>query len=154
MVQGRSCLLIALSAVVFVAAFVGFIGVGVWRAIRAEENHHATLLTIRVVDQFIHEKHRWPTSWTELEEVSFPSPAPSPLNVRWDGSRAMYNWPRDCHAVHERVEIDFDFDVYSSGNLSRGEFCAIMPSERYCYEYRDSVELHYLLRSIEEVREK
>ncbi len=114
--------------------------VGVSQALRAEENLHATLFTIRLVEQFVHGKGRWPGSWEELEKLSFPSDAPSPLNgqlsvIRIGGQRG-FEWPDEAEFLSERVAIDFDPDLKVVATQNPMDFAAIRPIGPY-YEYRD-----------------
>ena len=113
---------------------------GITVSLQAEENLHATLFTIRLVEQFVHEYGRWPQSWRELEQMSFPGDAPSPLNneltvIRIGGSHG-YDWPAQSPHLQECVTIDFAADANSIVNQDPMQFQAIRPSGPY-YEYRD-----------------
>src|SRR6187200_367552 len=76
---------------------------GVRVSIEAEYNLHATILTIRVVEQFVTDKRRWPHSWIELEDQSLPNE----LQV------GMYPWPESSADVRRRVIVDFDADPHA-----------------------------------------
>ena len=73
---------LSIALLVFAAVLVGawMLYTGVTASLQAEEDLHATLFTIRLVEQFVHENGRWPQSWSDLEQLAFPSDAPSPLN--------------------------------------------------------------------------
>jgi hypothetical protein len=64
-------------------------------SLQAEENLHATLFTIRLVEQFVAENGRWPHSWDELEKLSVPG----------------YDWPAASTDIQRRVVIDFGADL-------------------------------------------
>jgi hypothetical protein len=120
---------------------VGMIYVGVSRSLRAEENLHATLFVIRVVEQFVDENGRWPKSWQELERTKVPSSAPSPLNdgltsVVYIGGQHGYEWPAESAQLQERVTIDFQADHEAIIGQNPMDFQAIQPIGPY-YEYRD-----------------
>jgi hypothetical protein len=134
---------LGLSALVLVVAAIGVGGwmvyVGVSTSLRAEENLHATLFTIRLVEQFVHDKGRWPTSWDELERLQFPSTAPLPLNgeisvVRIGGQHG-YDWPGQAEHLKECVAIDFQVAPKFVVSQNPNDFSAIKPIGPY-YEYR------------------
>jgi hypothetical protein len=116
---------------------VGMIYVGVSRSLRAEENLHATLFVIRVVEQFVDENGRWPKSWQELERIKVPNSPVSPLNdVVYSGGQGGYAWPAATAQLQERVTIDFQVDQMAIIGQKLMDFQAIKPIGR-CYEYRD-----------------
>ena len=103
-------------------------------------NLDATLFTIRLCEQFVHKYGRWPKSWSELEQVSFHSDAPSPLHgeltvVRIGGSHG-YDWPTRSPHLRECVTLDFAADANTIINQDPMEFEAIKPNGP-CFEYRD-----------------
>ena len=109
----------ALVGLVIVALLVGawMLYSGIAVSIQAEKNLHATLFTIRLVEQFVHEYGRWPHSWRELEQMSFPGDAPSPLitnNFTRIGGSHSYNWPAQFSALagirHNRLCCGCQFD--------------------------------------------
>lgn len=120
--------------------------IGVRESIRAEDNLHATLFVIRLVEQFVDENGRWPKSWSELEQMQFPSDAPSPLHgfpapkpgeatvVRIGGQHG-FDWPDQSQFLQECVAIDFDPDIAAIANQDPMDFEAIKPIGPY-YEYR------------------
>jgi hypothetical protein len=127
---------------VIVAAATGawMLYTGVTVSLQAERNLHATIFTIRLVDQFVHEKGRWPRSWSELEQMPFPSDAPLPRNgeltvVRIGGSHG-YDWPAQSRHLRDCVSIDFGANVNTIVEQDPMEFEAIKPIGPY-YEYRD-----------------
>ena len=134
---------LGLSALVLV---IVAIGVGGWMvydgaltSLRAEENLHATLFSIRLVEQFVHDKGRWPASWEELEGLQFPSHAPLPLNgeisvVRIGGQHG-YEWPGQAEHLKGCVVIEFQIDQEFVASQDPMEFTAIKPVGPY-YEYR------------------
>ena len=125
-------------AVLLVGASMLYTGITV--SLQAEEELHATLFTIRLVEQFIHENGRWPKSWSDLEQMPFPSDAPSPLNgeltvTRIGGSHG-YDWPMQSLHLQECVTIDFAANANTIINQNPTQFEAIKPNGTY-YEYRD-----------------
>ena len=130
--------------IVFVIAVVGFGGWMVYRGItvslQAEENLHATLFTIRLVEQFVAEQGRWPRSWGELEAMPVSGDAPPPLQgeisaLRIGGQRG-YDWPAASPEIQRRVAIDFAADPAAIVRQDPMDFTAIKPIGPY-YEYRD-----------------
>jgi len=121
-----------------VGAWALYTGISV--SLQAEENLHATLFAIRLVEQFVHEHGRWPKSWSELEKMTFPSEAPSPLNgdltVARIGGAHGYVWPNQSPHLQECVVVDFTADVNTIINQPPIQFNAIKPNGPY-YEYRD-----------------
>ncbi len=113
--------------------------VGISTSVRAEENLHATLFTIRLVEQFVHDTGKWPTSWDDLERLQFPSTAPLPLNgeisVVFIGGQHGYEWPGQAKHIKECVEIEFQINRRLVANQDPREFTAIKPIGPY-YEYR------------------
>ena len=132
----------ALACIVVMALLVGawMLYTGITVSLQAEENLHATLFTIRLVEQFVHDQGRWPQSWRELEAVKLPADAPSPLNneltvIRIGGSHG-YDWPAQSPHLQECVTIDFAADANTIINQDPMQFQAIKPRGPY-YEYRD-----------------
>jgi hypothetical protein len=124
-------LLAVLIVVVSVVGWMVYSGIAI--SLQAERNLHATHLTIRVVEQFVHEKGRWPRSWDELEQQPFPSATPSPLNV---GSRYRDGWPAESKHLQECVAIDFQADQELIVHQDPMAFDAIKPIGPY-YPYRE-----------------
>jgi hypothetical protein len=117
------------------------IGIGVWsiysvaaKALQAERTLHATLFSIRLVDQFVSEQNRWPRSWGELESLAMPSDE-------------KYKWPADGNLIKECVDIDFAADPAKIINQQPMEFTAIKPIGP-CYPYRDYGEVPSLQKTI------
>jgi hypothetical protein len=104
-------------------------------SLRAEENLHATIFTIRLVEQFVYETGRWPDSWVELEQMEFPSESPSPLND-WGPYRDDQDWPGRSPRLQQCVVVDFDADIERIINQDPMEFDSIQPNGPG-YEYRD-----------------
>ena len=92
-----------------------------------EESLQTTVFTIRLVDQYVHENDRWPKSWSELEQMSFPSDAPSSLNSRFQDPRSGYEWPAQSAYLQDYVAIDFRADVDAIIVQDPKDFDAIMP---------------------------
>jgi hypothetical protein len=116
----------AVVGVVLLAAAVS-IGVCVYlgiSALQAEKSPHAVNLVTAVVDRFIQQEKRWPTSWDELRAINAVD-VPS-----------MYSWPNDSEAVHELVAINFDADLTKIAAQTAEDFDAIRPIDA-CYPYRD-----------------
>lgn len=117
-----------------------------WSAFRAardawdaELNLHATLFTIRLVEEFVHEKGRWPVSWEELERLTVSADPPRPRNgklsvVRIGGSHG-HEWPREAEQLQNRVAIDFSPDIAMLIVQDPMEFDAVKPIGR-CFSYR------------------
>jgi hypothetical protein len=131
-----------LAGLVVVALLVGawMFYAGISASLQAEENLHATLFTIRLVEQYVHEYGRWPQSWREIEQMPFRGEAPSPLNnklnvIRIGGSHG-YDWPAQSAHIRERVIIDFAANTTVIMNAAPTQFQAIRP-DGPCYEYRD-----------------
>jgi hypothetical protein len=111
-----------------VGAWMLYLGVSI--SLRAEENLHATEFAIRLVDQFVYDKGRWPRSWQELERLRFPGTRPSPLNS------SLRGWPTDWPSgLQERVSIDFQADPAVVARQAPRTVEAIRPNGP-CYEYR------------------
>lgn len=113
---------------------------GIAVSLQAEENLHATLFAIRLVEQFVHERGRWPESWAQLEELKFPADAPSPSNnrlnvVRIGGSHG-FDWPAQSSHLQQCTVIDFAIDTAVVVNQDPLQFEAIRPIGPH-YEYRD-----------------
>ena len=114
-------------------------------ALRAEENLHASLFTIRLVDEFVRKHGRWPRSWHELEQVKTDKLPPDPDHeygandgyVRNGvGGCHGYDWPKDSPHIQECVQIDFNADPKKLIDEPTMQFSAIKPIGPY-FEYRD-----------------
>jgi hypothetical protein len=101
---------------------------GVRTSIEAEYNLHATILAIRLVDQFVTEHRRWPSSWDELEGQSLAE----------DLQGGMYRWPDSSQEIRTRVILDFAADPREIAAQDSMTFAAIKPVGP-CYEYRHYV---------------
>jgi hypothetical protein len=115
----------AVVGVVLLAAAVS-IGVCVYlgiSALQAEKSPHSVNLVTAVVDRFIQQEKRWPTSWDELRAINAVD-VPS-----------MYSWPDDSEAVHELVVINFDADLTKIAAQTAEDFDAIRPIGA-CYPYK------------------
>lgn len=125
------------------ALLLAAIGLGSWMVYRgvtvsleAERNLHATLFTIRLVEQLVADRGRWPGSWEELESFS----APDDLH----GTR----WPAASLEVQRRVRIDFQADPQEVAWQDRMSFSAIKPIGPF-YEYRNYGEVASLQATIQ-----
>ena len=127
-------------------AVLAIVGMGVWllyctaaEAIQAEENLHATLFSIALVEQFVAEQGRWPQSWNELEQLSVSADPPVPregeITVVRIGGQHGHEWPGTSQEMQQRVFIDFNADVASIVGHDPMTFTAIKPIGPY-YEYR------------------
>lgn len=110
------------------------------RALQAENSLLDTLFTIRLVEQFVAEQRRWPSSWAELEAVRISDRPPSPENgppgpLRIGGAHG-YDWPVESAMVQRRVSIDFAADATAIARQDPMSFTAIAPIGPR-YEYRD-----------------
>lgn len=115
-------------AVVLLAA----IGIGVWsiyrgirNSIEAERTYHATLFTLRLVDHFVAEHGRWPSSWDELEAIPFKDDLFSKP------------WPDIAEEVRRRVQIEFKIDPTTVAHQDPEDFIAIQPIGPR-FEFRDA----------------
>jgi hypothetical protein len=116
----------ALGALVLVA-----VGLGGWLvchvvsvSLEAERTLHATLFTVRLVDQFVAERGRWPNSWDELESL--------PTTHDLLGT----SWPAASAQIQRRVRIEFLAEPQRIARQDPMSFTAISPIGPY-YEYRD-----------------
>jgi hypothetical protein len=116
---------------VLIAVLVGLAwgGWGIYRcisvSIEAEYNLHATIMTVRVVTQFVTENKRWPNSWNELDRQLLPE------NPQW----GMYQWPESSSDIQRRVSIDFNPNLRAMASQDQSTFTAIQPIGPF-YEYR------------------
>jgi hypothetical protein len=143
-------ILLCVGAVVAVVVAAGIC------AARAEENLHATIFVVRLVEQFVNDNGRWPISWKELEQMPFPGDAPSPMNnettaIRIGGAHG-YRWPAQAIELRSRVRIDFDVNVRSVITQDPMEFKAICPIGPY-YEFRDYGFVQSLQESLKKATE-
>lgn len=140
--RNRSPLLIVCAVIVLIPVVVG-IGMlvgGAWISLKAEENLHATQFAIRLVEQFVYENGRWPTSWGELERVSFPTGGLSPLSDWYADSRVQHElreWRHRWPKLESQVEIDFSADMAGIVLQDPMTVEAIKPIGPY-YEWRGS----------------
>jgi hypothetical protein len=118
---------VVLALALLVLAAVSLCGWMVYRGItvslQAERNLHATIFTIRLVEQFVAKECRWPRSWEELDKLSFT-----------DGHRV--DWPAASLEIQRQVSIDFGADPQKIARQDPMEFTAIWPIGPY-YEFRD-----------------
>ena len=98
-------------------------------ALRDEENLHASLFTIWLVDEFVRKQGRWLHSWQELEQIKTDTLSPAP------GCHG-YDWPNDSPHIQECVQIDFNADPKKLIDEPTMQFSAIKPIGPY-FEYRD-----------------
>lgn len=125
-------------------AAVGLGGYSVYRGVadslQSEENLHATLFTIRLVEEFVAERGRWPSHWDELEGLTSRATPPTPAHGKTTavliGGKHAYDWPVASAKIRQRVAIDFAADVAVLAQQDPMEFAAIRPIGP-CYEYRD-----------------
>ena len=137
----KRAVLLALVSLVLAAIVSGgwMVYWGATFALQAEENLHATLFTIRLVEQFVSEHGRWPASWKELEETSMSDAAPSPMHgditvVRIGGQHG-YEWPAASPQIQQCVSVDFAANLAVIVQQNPMRFSAIKPIGPY-YEYR------------------
>ncbi|MBS0260870.1 MAG: hypothetical protein JSS02_02850 [Planctomycetes bacterium] len=124
---------------------------GVSVSIEAEHNLHATIYVIRLVEQFVSEKQRWPRTWQELEALPFPNTRPTPgndeLSVVRIGGQHGYEWPAASQELQQRVQIDFGIDPATVSTQDPETFTAIQPIGP-SYEYRHYGFVHSLQDTI------
>lgn len=133
----RAAFAVVVAAVCF-GGWMVYRGIAV--SIQAEKNLHASLFTIRLVEQFVAQHGRWPRSWTELERLSVSDDAPSPMQqeisaVRIGGQHG-YNWPAASAEIQQCVTINFSAEAAEIVRQDPMDFTAIKPIGPY-YEYRD-----------------
>jgi hypothetical protein len=108
-------------------------------SLESEENLHATLFTIRLVDQFVSKRGRWPRSWAELEAMKMrnepPSSALGETDVIRIGGAHGYDWPAVSAEMQKRVFIDFQADPREMAEQDVMKFEAIRPIGPH-YPYR------------------
>jgi hypothetical protein len=117
-------LIVVLLSGVSIGGWMIYRGISV--SLEAEYNLHATIFTIRLVEQFVTEQGRWPSSWEELERLSVP-------NDRLCWGQA---WPNVSAEVQKRVLINFHVDPKEIAAQQPNTFDAIKPIGAY-YEYRE-----------------
>jgi hypothetical protein len=113
---------LVLAAAVF-GAWCAYRGISI--SLQAEQTLHATTFAVRLVEQFVAERGRWPASWDELERMSF------------DGELHGKTWPTVLSEIQSRVEINFLADPRAIAQQDAMNFSAIRPIGPH-YEYRDS----------------
>lgn len=130
------------SGVIAIILIAGVIMWSVHVSLDAERNLHSTRFVIRLVEQFVNDNQRWPTSWKELEATN------SPRHIQSDQLAAMFGpWPACAQEVEQRVVIDFQPDLKAVTRQDRMDFVAIKPKGRH-YEYRDYGDVDELLRTL------
>jgi hypothetical protein len=93
---------------------------------RAEHSLHAVRLVIVVVEKYIQQCGRWPSSWRDLESV----------NASENG---MYSWPCDSEEIQAHVEVNFDLTLESVAHEEVDHFDAIKPRTASYPGFRDNV---------------
>jgi hypothetical protein len=116
--------------VVFAALTIGFLIYTGAASLQTEERLQATLLTTRLVYNYVQDNNRWPTSWRDLETV----------NVQW---------PRDSQLLQRYVVIDFTADLNKLARQSPEEFSAIRPNGA-SYPHQGNRFVSHLQRSLRE----
>ena len=128
--------------IVFLILVMAAVGIGGWLlhevrvACQAEDNFHATLFTVRLVEEFVHERGRWPASWEELERFPFPNNSLWARNGEVACPLQGHQWPGEADCIRKCVTIDFQIDPKAVATQDRKNFEAIRPIGP-CVEYRD-----------------
>jgi hypothetical protein len=104
-------------------------------SMQAETTLHAIQFTIRLVERFVAERGRWPESWEDLENLSFPE--------KLFGKP----WPAISSEIQQRVVIDFQVDPREIARQEPMSFTAIKPIGPF-FEYRDYDEVPSLQETI------
>jgi hypothetical protein len=106
--------------------------------IEAEDRLHATILTCRVVDDYLKANRfaAWPSSWEDL--CSTP-------RREW----GQFEWPRDAHRLEALVNIDFHARLSELAAQNADRFSAIRPNGPSAMTYID-VGVEPLLSDIRE----
>ena len=106
---------VAALLLVVVCVVAGVLVISPLASWQAEKGLHALLLVTPVVERFVHQEIRWPTSWDDLQVVDTVEAA------------SMYSWPDDAEIVQDHVTIDFDADLTTIASQTVDEFDAIRP---------------------------
>lgn len=132
--------LASIAIVVLLATWLMWAG---YASLDAERNLQTTLYAIQLIDRFVNENKRWPTSWMELQSCQSPEKL-----VIGDISLMFGPWPESADEVKKRVDIDFRPDLYKVAHQDVMEFEAIKPVGRH-YPYRDYGFIQQLQKSIQ-----
>jgi hypothetical protein len=127
-----------IAAAVLLAA-IGFgacVYLGISSSLHAERGLHSINLVTVLVDRFLQQEKRWPTSWKDLYTIT-DAKAPS-----------MYSWPKDSETVQEFVAIDFDANLSRIASQTVEDFDAIKPIGS-CYDYK---QYHFVSSLIEDAK--
>jgi hypothetical protein len=93
--------------VVVVVMFINFVVNEIHRAGEAEQNLHATLFAIGLVEKFVEEHRHWPKSWDELEQWKVEGvqvePQKERTNVIRIGGAMQFEWPSSSPEIRKRV---------------------------------------------------
>jgi len=89
-----------------------------------EKTFHSFVLATAVVERFIQQENRWPTSWDDLQVVDTVE------------AGSMYSWPNDAKIVQDYVTIDFDADLTTIGSQRVEEFDSIGPIQAGYEDYQ------------------
>ncbi|HZZ73443.1 MAG TPA: hypothetical protein VFE24_14410 [Pirellulales bacterium] len=127
----RVILALAIFAIGATVAVGLIVDEAVTRALAAENNLHATVFTIRLVDQFVVENGRWPRSWQELK--SLKSAAKNSAIMCGSDDDPLNGWRPD---LEQRGAIDFEVDLNTIATQDPRAFIAIRPIGPLYYEYR------------------
>lgn len=128
--------------------------VGISTSLRAEENLHSTLFVVRLVERFVSERKRWPSSWEDLESLACQSDPPEPGNgqlsvVRIGGQRG-FDWPAASRELQKHVFVDFAADPAAIAAQDPTAFSAIKPIGPH-FEYRGYGFVESLQQTIRDV---
>lgn len=152
----RTLFIAAVIAVVLIIIVAGghAVYVGISTSLRAEENLHATLFVVRLVERFVSERKRWPSSWEDLDALACPSDPPEPGNgqlsvVRIGGQRG-FDWPAASSELQKHVFVDFAANPETIAAQDPRAFSAIKPIGPY-FEYHGYGFVQSLQQTIRDV---
>jgi hypothetical protein len=119
------------AAIGIIAAWVALTSITASR--RNQTQLRAMLFVLRLVQQFVQNRGRWPKSWEELEQMPFPLAASNSLRKGTPsiqaGRTSDDDWPNQSKALQERVTIDFDADPTAIVSQDPQEFTAIRSTD-------------------------
>lgn len=133
----------------YVSLAVVGIGWGVYRgfaALQTEQNLHASLFAVSLVDEFVKTRGRWPRSWAELEQVVVVAAAEPLTNDSTDlrlGAEHGYAWLAASRELQQRIIVDFDADPDVIASQDPRSFVAIRPIGP-TFDYRSSPQVRAL----------
>ena len=96
---------------------IGFLCVGVWESLQAEETHHSQLVVLKVLRTHLDESGKWPNSWEELASTQ----------IEESRQHSMLRWPDAADEIRERIKIDFTYKAEDIAKMRPQDFPAVVP---------------------------